>query len=389
MKGFATLAADLARRKQEHLYRTRLVTQSPQGAEIIIAGKKFLNFCSNDYLGLANHPDVISAFQRGAQDYGVGSGASHLVNGHSHYHYQLEEALAEFTGRPRALLFSTGYMANLGAVTSLLGKGDGVFEDRLNHASLLDAGILSRANFQRYRHGDMEELSSRLEKFAANRKLIISDGVFSMDGDLAPLPQLLATAKKQNAWLMIDDAHGLGCVGKKGRGVCEHFGVNQEDVQVLVGTLGKSFGTAGAFVAGSEVLIETLIQQARTYIYTTALPPAVAAATLVSLKLVEQDSWRREHLVQLITMFRRGAQARGLSLMTSQSPIQPVLVGSSAEALAMSEALKVQGVLVTAIRPPTVPAGTARLRVTLSAAHSSDQVEQLLDALGKAKLNRE
>jgi len=389
MKGFATLAADLARRKQEHLYRTRLVMQSPQGAEIVIAGKKYLNFCSNDYLGLANHPDVISAFQQAAQEYGVGSGASHLVNGHSHYHHQLEKALAEFTGRPRALLFSTGYMANLGAVTALLGKGDGAFEDRLNHASLLDAGILSRANFQRYRHGDMEDLSSRLEKSDANRKLIISDGVFSMDGDLAPLPQLIATAKKQNTWLMIDDAHGLGCVGTTGRGVCEHFGVNQEDIQVLVGTLGKGFGTAGAFVAGSEVLIETLIQQARTYIYTTALPPAVAAATLVSLKLAEQESWRRERLVQLITMFRSGAQERGLTLMASQSPIQPVLVESSVEALAMSEALKALGVLVTAIRPPTVPTGTARLRVTLSAAHSSDQVEQLLDALGKAKLNRE
>lgn len=387
MNGFNSLEEALQQRKAKELYRSRLVLQSPQGAEIILAGKKYLNFCSNDYLGLANHPEVIEAFQQAAQEYGVGSGASHLVNGHSHYHHQLEEALAAFTGRPRALLFSTGYMANLGAVTALLGKSDAAFEDRLNHASLLDAGLLSRADFQRYPHGDFEDLSRRLERSQAKRKLIITDGVFSMDGDLAPLSELITTAKIHSAWLMVDDAHGFGCIGQTGGGVCELFSAATKDVPVLVGTLGKGFGTAGAFVAGSEVLIETLIQQARTYIYTTALPPAVAAATLVSLKLAQRENWRRERLTELINEFREGAKQRGLALMASQSPIQPVLAGTATEALRVSNALKTQGVLVTAIRPPTVPAGTARLRVTLSAAHNSEQVEILLNALAKAKPN--
>lgn len=389
MKGFDGLPDELTQRRVEHLYRSRLVVESPQGPEITLAGKRYLNFCSNDYLGLANHPDVISALQRAAQEYGVGSGASHLVNGHSRYHHELEEALAQFTGRPRALLFSTGYMANLGAVNALLGRADALFEDRLNHASLLDAGLLSGAKFQRYRHHDISDLNRRLERSEGGRKLIISDGVFSMDGDMAPLPELIKTAKAHSAWLMVDDAHGFGCVGPKGRGIVEHFGVVQDDVQILVGTLGKGFGTAGAFVAGSEVLIETLIQQARTYIYTTALPPAVAAATLASLKLVETETWRREHLADLIRQFRKGAAQLGLELMESESAIQPVLAGSSTAALRISERLKEQGVLVTAIRPPTVPAGTARLRVTLSAAHSNGQVEQLLTALEQAKATDE
>lgn len=381
MTGFDDLEADLQRRRSEHLYRTRLVVDSPQGPELTIDGRRYLNFCSNDYLGLANHPEVLNAFQQSVQRYGVGSGASHLVNGHSACHHQLEEALAEFTGRSRALLFSTGYMANLGAVNGLLGKSDAVFEDRLNHASLLDAGLLSGARFQRYRHGDSNDLRARLERTDAVRKLIVTDGVFSMDGDTPPLADLAKIATEQSAWLMVDDAHGLGCVGSQGGGVLELSGLGQKEVPVLVGTLGKAFGTAGAFVAGSEVLIETLIQQARTYIYTTALPPAVAAATLASLNLVKKEVWRREKLLELIAQFREGAEQLGLELMESNTPIQPIVVGSSEVALELSEALKEQGLLVTAIRPPTIPQGTARLRVTLSAAHTEQQLSQLLKGL--------
>ncbi len=381
MSDFESLQDDLNDRRQQHLYRSRLVVDSPQGPEIILAGNPYLNFCSNDYLGLANHPELISAFQKAAQQFGVGSGASHLVNGHSQYHHQLEEALAEFTGRPRALLFSTGYMANLGVVNALLGKSDGVFEDRLNHASLLDAGILSGARFHRYRHRDSDDLEARLARDNKGKRLIVTDGVFSMDGDFAPLDRLAQVARQQQAWLMVDDAHGLGCIGDTGRGSTEVFKLTNADVPVLVGTLGKGFGTAGAFVAGSETLIETLIQKARTYIYTTAMPPAVAAATLVSLKLVQKESWRREHLKQLVSKFRQGAEQMGIKLMDSQTPIQPILTGSAEEALRISDGLKQRGILVTAIRPPTVPRGTARLRVTFSAAHSELQVERLLQAL--------
>lgn len=302
--------------------------------------------------------------------------------GHSTPHHQLEEALAEFTGRPRALLFSTGYMANLAVVTALLGQGDSVLEDRLNHASLLDAGLLSGARFSRYLHNDAVSLANRLRKTSGNC-LVVTDGVFSMDGDLADLPALCAEARASRAWVMVDDAHGFGPLGTTGGGIVEHFGLGPDDVQVLVGTLGKAFGTAGAFVAGSEELIETLIQFARPYIYTTSQPPAVACATLKSLELLRSESWRREHLVRLITRFRQGAAEIGLSLMDSPTPIQPILVGDSTRALKLSSLLKDRGLLVGAIRPPTVPAGSARLRVTLSAAHSDAQLERLLDALAE------
>ena len=318
---------------------------------------------------------------QGAAKWGVGGGASHLVIGHSTPHHQLEEALAEFTGRPRALLFSTGYMANLAAVTALVGQGDTVLQDRLNHASLLDAGLLSGARFSRYLHNDVASLEKRLDKATGNT-LVVTDGVFSMDGDLADLPSICAAAKARGAWVMVDDAHGFGPLGTNGGGIVEHFGLGQDDVQVLVGTLGKGFGTAGAFVAGSEELIETLIQFARPYIYTTSQPPAVACATLKSLELLRADSWRREHLDRLIARFRAGAAEIGLALMDSPTPIQPVLVGSSERALALSAALRARGILVGAIRPPTVPAGSARLRITFSAAHEEAQVDQLLEVLG-------
>ncbi|WP_430317568.1 8-amino-7-oxononanoate synthase [Pseudomonas nitroreducens] len=377
------LAARLAQRQAEDLYRRRPLLESPQGPEVVIDGQPMLAFCSNDYLGLANHPEVIAALRAGAERWGVGGGASHLVNGHCGPHHELELALAEFTGRPRALLFSTGYMANLGTVTALVGKGDSVLEDRLNHASLLDAGLLSGARFSRYLHNDAASLASRLEKAEGNT-LVVTDGVFSMDGDLADLPSLCATARQQNAWVMVDDAHGFGPLGATGGGIVEHFGLSMEDVPVLVGTLGKAFGTAGAFVAGSEELIETLIQFARPYIYTTSQPPAVACATLKSLELLRAESWRRDHLNALIARFRTGATAIGLRLMDSPTPIQPILIGGSAQAMALSAELRQRGILVGAIRPPTVPAGTARLRVTLSASHTEAQVDRLLVALAES-----
>jgi 8-amino-7-oxononanoate synthase len=376
------LATRLAERRAANLYRQRPLLESPQGPLVQVDGRELLAFCSNDYLGLANHPEVIAAMRAGAEKWGVGGGASHLVIGHSTPHHQLEAALAEFTGRPRALLFSTGYMANLAVVTALVGQGDSVLQDRLNHASLLDAGLLSGARFSRYLHNDAVSLANRLRKASGNC-LVVSDGVFSMDGDLADLPALCAEARATQAWVMVDDAHGFGPLGATGGGIVEHFGLGLDDVQVLVGTLGKAFGTAGAFVAGSEELIETLIQFARPYIYTTSQPPAVACATLKSLELLRSEGWRREHLNQLIARFRAGAAEIGLSLMDSPTPIQPILVGDSARALKLSALLKERGLLVGAIRPPTVPVGGARLRVTLSAAHSEAQLEQLLEALAE------
>ncbi|MBI6798708.1 8-amino-7-oxononanoate synthase [Pseudomonas syringae] len=374
------LRTRLDARRAAHLYRQRPLLQSPQGPQVIVDGQPLLAFCNNDYMGLANHPEVIAAWQAGAERWGVGGGASHLVIGHSAPHHELEEALAELTGRPRALLFSNGYMANLGAVTALAGQGDTVLEDRLNHASLLDAGLLSGARFSRYLHNDVSSLEARLEKSVGDT-LVVTDGVFSMDGDIADLPALARATRAKGAWLMVDDAHGFGPLGANGAGIVEHFGLSMDDVPVLVGTLGKSFGTSGAFVAGSEELIETLIQFARPYIYTTSQPPALACATLKSLQLLRTEHWRREHLTRLIQQFRRGAEQIGLQLMDSFTPIQPIMIGDASRALRLSQLLRERGLLVTAIRPPTVPAGSARLRVTLSAAHSEADVQLLLNTL--------
>lgn len=385
MSGFADLATQLDELRQQGLYRSRKLLSTAQGVEIRVDGEPKINFCSNDYLGLANHPKVVTAFQQAALQWGVGTGAAHLVCGHTTEHHLLEAELAAFTGRERALLFSTGYMANLGVISALLGRDDAVFEDRLNHASLLDGGLLSRATFKRFRHADMQHLQALLP-IAARRKLIVTDGVFSMDGDVAPLDKLAVLARQADAWLMVDDAHGLGVLGAHGAGVTEYFALTPADVPVLVGTLGKSFGTAGAFVAGSEVLIETLIQKARTFVYTTAMPTAIAAATRASLQLLQEESWRRDKLSALIKIFRDGAEQLGLQLMPSFSPIQPIVLGDSTLAVKASERLFARGFMVSAIRPPTVPQGSARLRVTLSAEHTEMQVEQLLAALGKAML---
>lgn len=380
------LANKLAQRQAQNLYRTRRVMDSPQGAEIVVDGKRLLCFCSNDYLGLANHPLVIEAMQKGAAEYGAGSGAAHLVCGHQTPHHALEEELAAFVKRPRALLFSTGYMANLGVIGALAQAGDVVHQDRHNHASLLDAAVLSRARLKRYAHNDMAALEQRLAADAGNNRttLIASDGVFSMDGDLAPVAELSDLARRYSSWLIIDDAHGLGVLGAQGGGILEHFNLSgQHDVHALVGTLGKAFGSFGAFVAGSEELIETLIQQARSYIYTTALPPAVACATRASLQLVQSEGWRREHLHKLIAHFHAGANHCNLPLLPSITPIQPLLIGDSKTTLDWSEALLARGILVTAIRAPSVARGGARLRITLSAAHSEAQVDRLLEALAE------
>ncbi len=376
------LSARLEQRRAAALYRQRPLLQSPQGPQVMVDGTPLLAFCSNDYLGLANHPEVIDAWRAGAERWGVGGGASHLVIGHSSPHHELELALAEFTGRPRALLFTTGYLANLGALTALVGQGDSVLQDRLNHASLLDGGLLSGARFSRYLHNDADSLGKRLDKATGN-VLVVTDGVFSMDGDIADLPALAAQAQARGAWLMVDDAHGFGTLGRHGGGVVEHFGLDMGQVPVLVGTLGKAFGTAGAFVAGSEELIECLIQFARPYIYTTSQPPALACATLRSLQLLRDEHWRREHLAALIRQFRQGAEQIGLHLMDSFTPIQPILIGDAARAMRLSAMLRERGLMVTAIRPPTVPAGSARLRVTLTAAHSAAQVQLLLNALAE------
>ncbi len=375
------LEAELERLAREGLYRSRRVVESAQGVELQCGERKLINFCSNDYLGLANHPSVVKAFQDGADRYGVGSGSAHLICGHSRAHHALEEELAEFTGRDRALLFSTGYMANIGAISALTGKGDTVFEDRLNHASLLDGGLLSGARFKRYRHADTDGLLDSLSR-TEGQTMIVTDGVFSMDGDLAPLNVLSKVASERDAWLMVDDAHGLGVIGDKGRGIVEHFGLTQQQVPILVGTLGKAFGTFGAFVAGSETLIETLIQKARTYIYTTALPPAVAEATRAALKIVIEEQWRREKLNDLVQRFRRGAEQLGFPLMPSNSAIQPILIGDSRRAVEIGKRLLDDGFWVGAIRPPTVPQGSARLRVTFSALHEAQQIDRLLESLG-------
>ncbi len=374
------LQEGLARRRRDGLYRHRITLESPQGPRVRLAGRDYLNFCSNDYLGLAAHPAVVEAFRRAAAEYGVGSGASHLVCGHCAPHRALEEALAQFTGRPRALLFSSGYAANTGVLTALLRRGDHVFEDRLNHASLLDGGLYSGARFRRFPHNDVEVLERQL-KAAGGPRLVAVDGVFSMDGDTAPLRELAALCTREGAWLMVDDAHGFGVMGERGAGSTEAAGLGADEVPVLMATLGKALGTAGAFVAGSDLLIESLIQQARNYIYTTAQPPAVAAATLAALGLLGEEGWRRDHLADLRARFRREASRLALPLMPSDSAIQPLLVGDAGRAVALSDRLRERGLLIGAIRPPTVPAGTARLRITLTAAHSVDQVEQLLDGL--------
>ncbi len=363
--------------------RRRLVEAIPDPARpsrVRVGGRELLNFCNNDYLGLRTHPSLIEAAAACMRRDGFGAGAAHLLTGHSREHHELEAELAAFTGRERALLFSSGYMANLGVISALTARHDGVLADRLNHASLLDGARLSGARLRRYAHLDALSARGILERHP-DTALIVTDGVFSMDGDIAPLRELAALAQQHGAWLMVDDAHGLGVLGALGRGSLEHCALDASAVPILVGTFGKALGSFGAFVAGDAALIDTLIQRARSYVYTTALPPAIAAATRAALRLVQHEPWRRERLRSLVQRFRAGAASHGLPLMASSTPIQPLLIGESARALRLSEALEKCGFWVGAIRPPTVPRGSARLRVTLSAAHTEADVDALLQAL--------
>lgn len=376
----AELAAELAARDGEGLRRRRRLLESPQRAHVRVDGRDYLAFCSNDYLGLASDPRIVAAAKEGAERYGVGAGASHLILGHAAAHHELESALAAFTGLPQALLFSTGYMANMGVVSALVGRGDAVFADRLNHASLNDAALLSRAAFRRFPHNDLAALERLLLSTPARRRLVIVDAVFSMDGDIAPVPDLLELCVRHDAYLLIDDAHGFGVLGAQGRGTMAHFGI-RSDRLIYMATLGKAAGVSGAFVAGSEALAESLVQQARTYIYTTATPPLLAHALLTSLKIIEQEQWRRERLHELAQRLKQGLQGAPWRLLPSDTPIQPLLVGGNAEALALSARLAGEGLLVPAIRPPTVPQGTARLRISLSADHGIDDVDRLVSAL--------
>ena len=377
---FSALSQELETRAAQGLLRQRRVLESAQGVHITVDGKAYLSFCSNDYLGLANHPQVVSALQQGALQYGAGSGASHLVSGHFEAHHQLEQTLADFVGKPSALSFSTGYMANLGTVQALVGRGDTVFADKLNHASLNDAMLLSRAEVKRYRHIDVAHLAELLAKTRSGRKLIVTDAVFSMDGEIAPVPELLALCEQHDAWLLLDDAHGFGVLGEQGRGVMSHFNVASPRI-IYMATLGKAAGVSGAFVAAEEIVIQTLLQQARSYIYTTASPPALSVALLSSLTLIQEENFRREHLLRLIAQLRAGLANLPWTLMHSGTAIQPLVTGSNESALNLSVALRARGIWVPAIRPPTVPLGTARLRITLSAAHTEQDVEKLVGAL--------
>ena len=382
------LALNLSALETQGLRRARRTVESVSQGYMVVDGSRLLTFNSNDYLGLASHPQVVEALKEGASWYGAGSGASHLVSGHSQAHDRLEELLAMFLWphlpSVRALYFSTGYMANLGVLTALAGTSSGdisFFSDQLNHASLIDGIRLTREPFHIYPHADIADLSLKLSSCQSGTKVVVTDGVFSMDGDIAPVAALAKLAQAESAWFVVDDAHGLGVVGAEGRGVCEQQHLDQKAVPILIGTFGKALGTFGAFVAGESALIEWLIQSARTYIYTTALPPPIAAATRRALQLVDQERWRREKLHELIQLFRDGAQRRGIVVMPSMTAIQPVVCGSSAMALQASAYLRDHGFHVAAIRPPTVPEGSARLRITLNAHHQADEVERLLAAL--------
>ncbi len=379
-EGCEQLREQLRNRQRKRLYRRRLMLESPQQTHVSMAGREYLAFCSNDYLGLANHPQLIAAVCQGARDYGVGAGASHLISGHFLAHHALEQALSHFTGFPRALLFSTGYMANAGVVAALAGRGDTIFADRLNHASLNDAALVSQAKFSRYPHLDLATLERQLAVSRAKCKLVMTDAVFSMDGDIAPVAGLLALCEKYDAWLMLDDAHGFGVLGLQGRGTASHFNASSPRI-VYMATLGKAAGVFGAFVAAQPEIIETLIQHARSYIYTTATPPLLSHALLESLKLIEGEEWRREKLKQLTAWLKAELQSLRWKLLPSTTPIQPLIIGDNEEALETSKALRERGILVPAIRPPTVPSGAARLRISLSASHDKEDVRRLAVAL--------
>jgi 8-amino-7-oxononanoate synthase len=381
---YSELQAELDERASAGLTRRRRLLQGKQGAHIECDGQSVLSFCSNDYLGLAQHPALSEALKASIDTAGAGSGASHLITGHHRLHETLESELADFVGLPAALLYSTGYMANLGVVGALLGRDDAVFADKLNHASLNDAVVLSRASLHRYAHNDLAALERLLSQSQARRKLVIADAVFSMDGDVAPVPGLLALCERYDAYLLLDDAHGFGVLGRQGKGILDHFGIRSPRI-IYMATLGKAAGVAGAFVAGEAVLIDYLIQQSRTYIYTTASPAILSAGLLAALQVMKNDEARHAHLHGLIRLFKNSLKLERWQLMPSDTAIQPVLVGTNQAAVELSEHLLTLGMLVPAIRPPTVPKDTARLRISLSAAHSEADVQRLIAALQQAE----
>ncbi len=371
----------LQQRKTDKSFRVRKQLQTAQGSVVVVDGARKVSFCSNDYLSLANHPKLIQAFTQTAQKYGVGSGASHLVCGHHREHQLLEEALARFVNRDRALLFSNGYMANMGTINALTHSGTEIFCDQLNHASLMDGAFISRGSHRRFPHNDMGKLDKLLLASSAVKKMIVVDGVFSMDGDIAPLDELVALAKCHQAMLMVDDAHGFGFLGANGGGIAEHFNCDQHALPILMATLGKACGSAGAFVAGDNDLIESLLQFSRTYIYTTALPPATAAASRMALEIIKTEPWRRKNLENNIRHFTLVAKTLRLPIMPSITPIQPILLGRNEQVIKIAERLYQKGFWLGAIRPPTVPEGMGRLRISLNADHSLEQVDDLLTEL--------
>lgn len=380
----ASLQRELDQRKTDGLLRQRRLLDSPQAEHIVANEQPYLSFCSNDYLGLANRPELIAAMQRAAGESGVGSGASNLITGHHRYHDALEKQLAAFVELPAALLFSTGYMANIGVLGALTGRGDAIFADKLNHACLNDGAYFSHAEFQRYPHNDVAALEKLLQASTAKHKLIAADAVFSMDGDIAPIPEYLALCEKYDAYLYLDDAHGFGVLGEHGKGSLNHFKVKSPRI-IMMATLGKAAGVAGAFVAGEQVVIDYLIQKAKSYVYSTPAPPALSATLSASVQLIEQGDDLRANLNRSIAYLKNNLKLNQWQLMDSDTPIQPLVVGGNKEALALSEYLQTCGILVPAIRPPTVPVGTARLRISLSAAHTLDDMKKLVEAIHQAE----
>jgi 8-amino-7-oxononanoate synthase len=386
MKLLAELERELHGLDERGLRRRRRIAETPCAPRIKTNGRDMLAFCSNDYLGLANHPSVVEALREGALRYGVGSGASALVSGHSRAHEELEERLAAFLAphieAPRALSFCSGYMANLAVLAALGGRDAEIFSETLNHASLIDGARLSRSAVQVYPHRDVDALEKLLAASTAETKIVATDSVFSMDGDIAPLPQLLALCEKYEAWLVVDDAHGFGVLGQHGRGALDHFGLRSPYL-VYMGTLSKAAGASGAFVAAHSTVIEWLLQRARTYVFTTGPAPALSHALLASLDIItgEEGRARREHLQFLIRQLQKGLQLQRWQHARSDTGVQPIIIGDNNDAVRVSSSLYEQGFWIPAIRPPTVPAGTARLRVTLSAAHTSTDLAQLINAL--------
>ena len=375
---FSLQLSELAQADQ---LRARRIIDGPQDASMLVDGKRVMSYGSNDYLGLANHPKVVAAAMRALKRYGLGAASSHMVSGHMRAHHELEEKLGGYISLPKALLFSSGYMANMGILTALAGRGDTIFADKLNHACLNDGALLTRANFKRYPHCNLVKLEAMLaESKGAGRKLIVTDAVFSMDGDIAPLPELLKLAETYDAMLVIDDAHGFGVLGYRGKGSLEHFNLKSERI-VYMATLGKAAGGYGAFVAGHEDIIEWILQSARTYIFTTATPPAIAAAMQASLEVMQEDRERLKHLRMLIDFFGDSLKLQFAKLPYSQTAIQPIMIGDNATAMAFTDALRERHMFVPAIRPPTVPPGTARLRVSITASHTADDLFDLITAL--------